>query len=181
MKYTAILTAATLVLTSNLSFAGNKRPQCHSITGNFAISVDNNCPILTAPERNYWYQESSFLFESGVPNTCFKGELTASLAGLEIKGVSYSAMTLNSFPSIDNMMAFTAISLVEVTTKEGWPLGKLITKDTGIQDNTTYNANEILSISDGSSYFKNASGTIQIDGPSLLGSSEVSGSICLKR
>jgi hypothetical protein len=181
MKRIALITSVSLLLVSNMALAGNKRPACHPITGQLTLTIDNNCPILTAPERGYWYPESGFLFELGVPNTCFKGELTGSLAGLEIVGVSYSAMTMNNFPTIDNNMAFSAVSLIDISTKEGWPLGQVITKDTGIQENTTFIANEILNVTNGSRYFKEASGTINIDGPSLLRAAEVTGTVCLSR
>jgi hypothetical protein len=181
MKRTALITALSLIVVSNMSIAGSKRPTCHNVTGQFTLTVDTNCPVLSAPERPYWYSDASFAYEVGVPQSCLKGQITGSLGGLNITANTYSAMTLNNFPGIENHLAFSAVSLVEVTTKEGWSLGKLVTKDTGIQDNTTLIANELLTITNGDGYFKNASGTVLIDGPSLIAPAEVTGSICLSR
>lgn len=166
MKYFTSIPAVLLVLTSVNALAAPYT--CKPITGTIQqLSPDPACNILK--DKNNYFPDATFF---GTANSCFSGNLQATLDGKSVTGTSYSGLTANGVGQ------FTAASIIRL--KSGpIELGRVFTKDVVLLDPDN-NPIELVTMVGGSKMFKGGYGNLEIKGNGLYQATSFSGLVCIE-
>jgi hypothetical protein len=172
MKYSTFIPAVLLSLTSVNALAGAYI--CKPITGTIQqLTPDPACNILQAKPSHF--PDVTFLFELTVPDTCFSGNLQATLGdNTPVTGASYSGVTLNG---IGQFTAASAI-ILRNATNNNVELGRVYTQDVIFAADNPAITTEYLTMVSGSKMFKGGHGHLEITGNALFGPTGFTGVIC---
>ncbi|MDO9046273.1 MAG: hypothetical protein Q7U66_00885 [Methylobacter sp.] len=168
MKYFTFIPAVLLSLTSFNAFSDAYI--CKSITGTIQKLTSNpGCNILQ--EKSSHFSDVIFL---GIPDTCFSGNLTATLEGnTPVTGISYSGLTVNG---IGQLTAASVIRLKAGTIE----LGRIFTKDVVFNPGGGATT-ELLTMVGGSKTFNGGHGGIEITGDGLYQATTFTGQLCIQK